>query len=826
MPDPKRRPASVRAPTRGEELPRFERLLADLSARLVNLPPREVDDAITDALRRIVLLLDVDRSQLIRFDQARADVLITHSWAVEGVARVPPKSVRDGFPWLIRRIRGGEVVVIARIDALPPEAAVDQASFRRAGVRSNLTMPLRVGGRVPGAIAFGCLRRERDWPAPLVERIGALADVLANALAHKDAQEALDRALAFEQTVSAMLARLLTAQREEQDDLIEAGLGDLARVFGAERATLWQRAGEKAEFVKAYRWVAKGAPVPPDAVGARFTPWVSAQLVAGVPVRFGRHADLPPEAAADLPGLLEHHVRAGVAVPLVVSGAVVGALSFASAREAREWPDALVPRVKLVGEVFASLLARREAERREQEARALAAHAARVGTMGVIAASLVHELTQPVAASLANAETAAELLAAPTLDAEELRATVADIVADDRRAGELIQQLRRFLRRGETERTAVDLREVVDAVLRLVAADAAGKGVEVAVDCAESLPRPAGDRVQLQQVLLNLVLNAIDAVAGNAAGARRVGVRVAAAKTGVRVEVSDNGRGMDEATRSRVFQPFFTTKPGGMGLGLSISRTIAAAHGGALSVDSAPGRGTTFRLELPLQAPEAARPVLPETASAAAGDTVFVIDDDPSMRRALERKLAGAGYRVEPFASAQDYLDRAPPPAGAACIVSDVRMPGLSGLDLQATLARAGRDLPIVFISGHGDVATAAHAMKAGAVDFLTKPFTRAELLAAVAEALARGRAIDAERKERAALQRRYETLTPREREVFGLVAAGLLNKVIGDCLGAAEATVKIHRGRVMEKMNAESVAELVRMAERLGLPSPESVPR
>jgi FixJ family two-component response regulator/signal transduction histidine kinase len=503
----------------------------------------------------------------------------------------------------------------------------------------------------------------------------------------------------------------------------------------------------------------------------------------------------------------------------VVSGAVFGALSFASARDARDWPEALVPRVKLVGEVFASLLAGREAERREQEAQALAAHAARVGTMGVIAASLVHELTQPVAASLANAETAAELLAAPTLDADELRATVADIVVDDRRAGELIQQLRRFLRRGETERTAIDLREAVDAVLRLVAADAAGKGVEIAVDCAESLPRPAGDRVQIQQVLLNLVLNAIDAVAGNAAGARRVALRVGAADAGVRVEVSDTGRGMDEAARSRVFQPFFTTKPGAMGLGLSISRTIAAAHGGTLSVDSAPGRGTTFRVELPLQPPEAARPVRRETAPIRAGGTVFVIDDDPAMRRALERQLAGAGYHVESLASAQDYLERVPR-TGTACIVSDVRMPGLSGLDLQATLARAGRDLPIVFISGHGDVATTAHAMKAGAVHFLAKPFARGELLAAVAEALARGRAMAAERNERATLQGRYDALTPREREVFGLVAAGLLNKRIADRLGAAEKTVKIHRGRVMAKMQAASVADLVRMAGRLGLES------
>ena len=204
------------------------------------------------------------------------------------------------------------------------------------------------------------------------------------------------------------------------------------------------------------------------------------------------------------------------------------------------------------------------------------------------------------------------------------------------------------------------------------------------------------------------------------------------------------------------------------------------------------------------------------SASADAG-TVFVVDDEPSVRRALERQLRTAGFRVETFASAQDYVARAPQ-AGIACIVTDVRMPGMSGLDLQDSLAQAGRALPMVFITGHGDIPTTVRAMKGGAVNFLPKPFAEREILAAVAEALERSRAIERERRETGSLRARYEALTAREREVLALVAAGLLNKVIADRLGIAETTIKVHRGRVMGKMGAASLADLVRMSERLGL--------
>jgi len=213
------------------------------------------------------------------------------------------------------------------------------------------------------------------------------------------------------------------------------------------------------------------------------------------------------------------------------------------------------------------------------------------------------------------------------------------------------------------------------------------------------------------------------------------------------------------------------------------------------------------------------------TAPTSLTRSVFVIDDDASVRRALTRQLRAAGFEVEAFASAQEYLAQ-PPRDGIACIVTDVRMPGLSGLDLQASLAKAHRELPIVFISGYGDVPTSVRAMRAGAVNFLPKPFSDDEILAAVTEALGRSARLDSARKADAELRAHYQALTPREREVFALVAAGLLNKIVADRLRIAEKTVKVHRHRVMDKMGAASIADLVRMAEHLALSSVSSSER
>jgi two-component system, LuxR family, sensor kinase FixL len=264
-------------------------------------------------------------------------------------------------------------------------------------------------------------------------------------------------------------------------------------------------------------------------------------------------------------------------------------------------PDEPIQGLRLVGELFANALWRRQVEVETQRLRQEMAHIGRVSAMGELTASLAHELNQPLTAILNNATVARRFLAAEMVDVEEIRAILDDIVADDKRATAVIQRVRLLLKKGDLEHAPLDLNGVVIEVARLVTSDAAIRDIALRLETAADLPVVRGDRVQLQQVVLNLVLNGLEAMRASVAGDRRLVIRTfQQGPDVVGVAVQDRGPGIAEKDAKHIFEPLYTTKAEGIGMGLAIARTIIGAHGGEVTAANNPDGGATFRFTLPV----------------------------------------------------------------------------------------------------------------------------------------------------------------------------------------------------------------------------------
>ena len=352
---------------------------------------------------------------------------------------------------------------------------------------------------------------------------------------------------------------------------------------------------------------------------------------------------------------------------------------------------------------------------------------------------------------------------------------------------------------------------MVEEALALALVGARQRGVRTSFDLDHTLPPVLVDHVQIQQVVLNLVRNAIEAMEQVERRELVIGTRTIPEQGMVEISVADSGPGIAPELADRLFQPFVTTKATGMGLGLSICREIVEAHHGRLTAwRLAPSGGAVFRLTLPIAGREE-----PDDACLSVGSTSSM-----TTRRCvtlLPRFSKSKAYGVRSFGSAPEFLAAAPSlPIG--CLIVDIRMPEMDGLELQQRLTERALDFPMIVITGHGEVPLAVRAMKAGAVDFIEKPFASDIILDSLAAACSRLTAPAEQDPTKAAAASKLALLSPREREVLQGLLAGLPNKSIAYDLEISPRTVEIHRARVMDKMGARSLSELIRLALAAGV--------
>ncbi len=435
---------------------------------------------------------------------------------------------------------------------------------------------------------------------------------------------------------------------------------------------------------------------------------------------------------------------------------------------------------------------------------------ARISALEEMASGIAHELNQPIGAIATFAQAAQRMLSRPDPMISSVAEVLQHISDEALNAGQGIHHIRRRFAACDRGRSTCHLSDVFGELIPVLQMLAARSGVKLCFSIAGELPTVTIDPLRIQHVLLTLVQNALDARRTEITDPS-VRIEVTGDRYAITTSVIDHGTGIAEAVRANLFRPFFTTKPNGMGLGLASSRAILEAHQGGYRIreSRAPRReilvppAGCHRRTLPMNCP-----VNKETGRK---PTIYIVDDDDGMRRALSILMTTVGYDAVAFARPGEFLTRfnANLPS---CLVLDVRMPEMSGLEVQQQLNRSGAMLPVILVTGHGDIPMAVQAMKDGAFDFLQKPFRDQDLLDRINAALRQDAENRATVDRHADLKRREESLTPREHEVLAMVVDGRANKVIAIDLGLSERTVEIHRANVMEKMGARSVAHLVKM--------------
>ena len=413
-------------------------------------------------------------------------------------------------------------------------------------------------------------------------------------------EEALGERLRFEQFLARLSAAFVHLPSHDIDAAIASWLRSLGEFLRHDRLVVLRLSAGGRGLAVSHSWVAPGIELVPPIILARDLPWALERLLREEPLIFSSRQGFSHSGAPDEAALRHAGLCSSLTIPLVASGSVLGGLAFDSLVVERAWPEEKVQRLQLVGEVFANALARKETEDALRATRQELAHFTRVSAMGELTASLAHELRQPLTGIMTNAQAARRFLEIAPLDIGELRNILGDIIADDRRAADVIQRLRDLLRKGERRLTLLDLNELIRGVSRLLSSDAVIRNVVVALELAPEPVIVTGDRVQLEQVVLNLLVNAMDSVAEAPGGDRTIVVRTESKENAaVHVAVQDAGTGLRDGTHERVFEPFFTTKPAGMGMGLSVSKSIIEAHGGVIWATNNPARGATFHFSLP-----------------------------------------------------------------------------------------------------------------------------------------------------------------------------------------------------------------------------------
>jgi PAS domain S-box-containing protein len=533
----------------------FETLLAELSAQFVAVEGDKVDQEIDEGLKQLVEFLGIDRGRLWQLSGPQGEFISTHSWTAPGIPPTSLTQAEERFPWIRSQMLYGRPVAFSRPDELPEEARVDQQNLVTDGIKSALCIPLAVGGRFIGALTLSALRSPKAWDPGLAQELRPVGEIFANALIRSVADNELRQGELKYRIVADFTYDWEYWQNP--DGTWRYVSPACERISGHRPEEFLQRPGLLRDIIVSEdqdRWDGHNCTSRKDPSGREFQFRIKRPDGS---IRWIEHACQPVTDDA---------------------GEFIGVR--ASNRDITQ---------------------RQQVEMSEQQHREQLAHVTRVATLGELTASLAHEVNQPLNAVMNNAQAALRFLHREQPELGEVGEALSDIVRDGKRAAEVIQRLRQFLRPGEMHARAVDLNQVIEETTALTRNEFQGSNIRIRLSLTDNLPLVRADRIQIQQVVLNLLMNAKEAMDQGGTNAREILVMTEPEdEETVKVSFRDRGPGLTSENLEKIFEPFYTTKTAGMGLGLAISRSIIASLGGRVWAVPNPDQGATLAFALPI----------------------------------------------------------------------------------------------------------------------------------------------------------------------------------------------------------------------------------
>ncbi|MFA6244394.1 MAG: ATP-binding protein, partial [Candidatus Hydrogenedentales bacterium] len=675
-----------------EELRRrtmHQELVTRISTEFINIRADSLESSVGRALEEIGTFLSVDIAGAILLTSDRKSIREILEWNKAGNPSV--KGMLTGldateYPWILERLERGEAVFMAGSEGLPSTAAHERAFVDELGIRSLLAMPLVAGQSYMGLVAVVLLQEERVWPTDEVALLRLASEIFSGAFERRRAEAELHKRIGFERIINTISAQFINVEPSEIGPEIDDALKLLGEFVDADRCYMSMFSEQGDVVTGSYEWCAPGVQPQLDILSGQNVrtalPWAEKQFYRHNCLVVSSLSELPPEAAAERALFEAQSIKSLLNVPITVGRKLIGLLGFETVRGERVWSEDTLAMASLMGQALGNAVERKRSEEERRSLEEQVWHAQKLESLGVLAGGIAHDFNNLLMAILGNASLARIHVPndSPAVECIE------HIEKASQHAAELTNQMLAYAGKGALSIGLVSLSKLASEMMPLLETSISKK-TQISVELDRDIPAIKGDSGQLRQVVMNLITNAADAVADSGGSVRLVtgtaevddamlGEMVMAdgfqAGKFLYLEVSDNGCGMDEDTKRRVFDPFFSTKFTGRGLGLAAVLGIVRGHHGAIHLASTPGQGTTFRVYFPPADTEAeSRKEVPAAAEEERQGRggILVVDDEEEVRRVAQALLERRGFTVFLANDGVEAIERYSEHASEICAV-------------------------------------------------------------------------------------------------------------------------------------------------------------